>query len=426
MMTVRIAAVGLWLLAGAMCQPRDGEPLCSVADAGLVIFRGRFLGAERPPDSLGARVIYEVLEVLSGELASQDRSRLEVRAAGKWPENVPVHLVAVQAEPRPAGYVNWILDDVSAEGIRIVRHLRDAKKANRAGSLSVRVSDGANDAANATVTLVSQDGKRRNSTTDVEGKAEFRALPSGSYTIEVSKEGYRASNPRSVPIRPGSCLSESAQVWPESSIQGVLTADGVPLEGVEMHAFSADDIDSDAHVPHAVAVTGNDGSFRFRSLPTGRYRVAANARPPEAPTVVLPKFYPAADREQDGQVFEIRPGQHHNNLSFDIAGMGKMTALHVRGRMADGTGLEFGFLPFTLSNSAGRSMSNCCSATRGRRSTDLVVKVFENLIYQFEPAHTATGGLESLRCFQSLPTVLPKGPKPAQLTLTFQPVPCPR
>lgn len=339
---------------------------------------------------------------------------------------MPVHLVAVQDEPRPARYVNWILDDTGADAIRTVRYLRGAKRANRSGSLSVRVSDGANDAASATVTLVSQDGKRRDSTTDAEGKAEFGAVAPGSYTIEVSKEGYRAGDPRSVRIRPGSCLLEVAQIWPESSIRGVLTADGVPLEGVEMHAFLADDIDSEVHVPHAVDRTGADGSFRFRSLPTGSYRVAANARPPEAPTVVLPKFYQAADREQDGQVFEIRPGQHHDNLRFDIAGMGKMTALRVRGRTADGAELEFNFLPFTVSDSEGRSMSNCCSATHGRSSRDRVIHVFENLTYQFEPARTSIGDIDSLQCLQSLPVVVPKGPKPAQLTLIFQPVPCQR
>lgn len=115
----------------------------------------------------------------------------------------------------PAGYVDWVFDDTGGDAIRTVRYLREAKRVNRAGSLSVRVSDRVNDAASANVTLVSQDGKRRNSTTDTEGKAEFGAVAPGSGTIEVSKEGYRAGDARSVRIHPGSCLSKGAQMWPE-------------------------------------------------------------------------------------------------------------------------------------------------------------------------------------------------------------------
>lgn len=424
-MTLRIAVAGLYVLAGALGQPSEEGPLCSAAEEGLLVFRGRFLGAEREPDALDGHVLYAVLEVLSGDLPTPDRSRLQVRA-DKWPENVPVHLVSVQTGPNPAGYVRWILDDAADSAIRITRYLRDAKSANRAGSLTVRVSDGPNGAAGVTVTVAASDGKKRSSKTDAEGKADFRALAPGSYTIEISKENYRASDPLQARVRPGSCLSESAQVWPESSIGGVLTADGVPIEGVEMHLLSADDIDSEAHVPHAVDVTAADGSFRFRTIPTGRYRLATNSRPPEANTAIVPKFYPSADLEQDGQVFEIRPGQHYDNLSFDIAGMGRMTALNVRGRMAGGAEVELDFLPFTVSDSSGRSTGNCCQATCCRPTKSRALPVFENLIYRFEPARTSKGERDSLQCFQSLPAVLPKGPKPSQLTLIFQPVPCQR
>jgi hypothetical protein len=142
-------------------------------------------------------------------------------------------------------------------------------------------------------------GQRRMAFTGDDGRFQLEGIPAGSYSVTAQKPGYfsqqellRFGTP---PVEVGPKSSSAiVKLTPEAVLSGkVASTDGVPLEHVSLHLNYIEIREgrrrSDSK---GVAMTDEDGRYRFANLRPGNYYLSASPYTPVPDTMLEPEDPP--------------------------------------------------------------------------------------------------------------------------------------
>ena len=221
----------------------------------------------------------------------------------------------------------------------------------------------------AAVRLVSADKlPNENTTTDANGRYEFRELTPGRYTVTASRGGYISSSFGETSAGGDAARIELAagQRVDTADIRlargGVLTGRvfdefGDPVPEAQIQVYRSQYTQGLRRLVVAKAVPSNDlGEFRVYGLPTGTYYVSGKTAPgagsnlvdfwraSAGTTVFAATFYPGTPIATDARPLPIEAGQHLANLDF---GLHPARLARISGRVVDSRGAV---LPVTSVN----------------------------------------------------------------------------
>jgi hypothetical protein len=182
----------------------------------------------------------------------------------------------------------------------------------------------------------------RTISTDAAGVYELDGLPPGDYTLRLSvPEGQTAGffpdegSPTRIHLDRGGLVERNFDLFWDGRIEGkVHDASGAPARAW-VQLVRADGRQVPAFVNH-FEQTANDGSYRFRKIPRGRYLVVVN---PGGPADGWPhdiQYYPGTDRKEQAHVFDVADGERVSGVDFR-APLLSTRELRARVTWADGT-----------------------------------------------------------------------------------------
>ena len=138
-------------------------------------------------------------------------------------------------------------------------------------------------------------GQRRMTFSGDDGRFQLEGIPAGSYSVTAQKPGYfsqqellRGGAP---PVEVGPKSSSAiVKLTPESVLSGKVTStDGVPLEHVSLHLNYIEIREGRRRSDFkGVAMTDEDGRYRFANLRPGNYYLSASPYTPVADTMLEP------------------------------------------------------------------------------------------------------------------------------------------
>lgn len=179
-------------------------------------------------------------------------------------------------------------------------------------------------------------------TTDSAGVYELDGLPPGDYTLQPvipPTQTVRAFSSDELPARVhldrGGVVERDFQLFWDGRIEGKVS----DMSGAPAHAWvkllRADGKQLAGSVD-GFEMTADDGSYRFRRIPRGRYLVVVNPGGPgdEWPHDI--QYYPDAVRKEQARVFELANGERVSGVDFRAPLLPKRD-LRVRVTWADGT-----------------------------------------------------------------------------------------
>ena len=174
----------------------------------------------------------------------------------------------------------------------------------------------------------------REVTTGADGDYDFRDLPAGTYTVNVTPpKGLALAGPPLPPREhhpPPRAVtltnpSECAEIftWPrtDAQISGVLLdskgrpADEEPIDLIAV----ANAARTDKQIPHVSVRTGADGRFTFAFIPPGRYLVGVNLKnPPPASQVDHRAYYPGVTEPVRATEVPVDAGSRVQLTAFQL------------------------------------------------------------------------------------------------------------
>jgi hypothetical protein len=178
--------------------------------------------------------------------------------------------------------------------------------------------------------------------TDAAGVYELDGLPPGDYTLRLSVPETQTAgsfrddgSPARIHLDQGGLVERNFELFWDGRIEGkVYDASGAPARAwVEL--FRADGRQLPGFVEHFEQTT-DDGSYRFRKIPRGRYLVVVN---PGGPGDGWPhdiQYYPGTDRKEQAHVFDLADGERVGGVDFR-APLLSQRVLRARVIRADGT-----------------------------------------------------------------------------------------
>ncbi|HOP74455.1 MAG TPA: carboxypeptidase regulatory-like domain-containing protein [Bacillota bacterium] len=131
----------------------------------------------------------------------------------------------------------------------------------------ITVTNGTNPLQGATVRLTGN-GEDRTATTNDSGEATFTNVPTGTYTVEASRDGYHA-NTTSVTVVSGQTASVTVDITRQTGSITLKVTNGTnPLSDVAVRLTG--------NGVNRSSVTNNSGEVSFTNIPTGTYTVEAS------------------------------------------------------------------------------------------------------------------------------------------------------
>jgi hypothetical protein len=178
--------------------------------------------------------------------------------------------------------------------------------------------------------------------TDAAGVYELDGLPPGDYTLRLSAPErqtvgfYRDDGlPARIQLDQGGLVERNFELFWDGRIEGkVSDASGAPARAW-VQLVRADGRQVPGFVNH-FEQTADDGSYRFRKIPRGRYLVVVN---PGGPADGWPhdiQYYPGTDRKEQAHVFDVADGERVNGIDLRAPLLAKRV-LRARVTWADGT-----------------------------------------------------------------------------------------
>ena len=138
-------------------------------------------------------------------------------------------------------------------------------------------------------------GQRRMTFSGDDGRFQLEGIPAGSYSVTAQKPGYfsqqellRGGAP---PVEVGPKSSSAiVKLTPESILSGKVTStDGAPLEHVSLHLNYIEIREGRRRSDFkGIAMTDEDGRYRFANLRPGNYYLSASPYTPLAETMLEP------------------------------------------------------------------------------------------------------------------------------------------
>ena len=211
--------------------------------------------------------------------------------------------------------------------------------------------------------------------TDRDGKFEFRSLPADSYVVGASRQPYLGAVAGARrPARPGTPVAIAAnqkvsdvviRLPPGASISGTVTDEfGQPLRGSV--TVQQRKLQNGERV--LVSVGGGEqtderGRYRIYGLPPGEYVVVATrfnvvqaaaksltdrdvddamrgnvpaTAPPAAPSLAVPSYYPGTPRPSDAVAVALSAGDDRTGIDFRVE---RVTTMRVEGTVSTADGL---------------------------------------------------------------------------------------
>lgn len=179
--------------------------------------------------------------------------------------------------------------------------------------------------------------ENRLSSTDEEGRYEFRELTGGRYSLSVSKGGFitlqygqrRPLEPaRPLELAAGQTLDKIDFLLPRGSVIAGRIADeyGEPISDVAVQAMRLQFVSGQRRLVNAGRAEATDdlGQFRIFGLPPGTYLVTATVRNPamgpnvEETSGFAPTYYPGAASAADAQRIALGLGQELTGVGFSL------------------------------------------------------------------------------------------------------------
>jgi protocatechuate 3,4-dioxygenase beta subunit len=196
--------------------------------------------------------------------------------------------------------------------------------------------------------------------TDEDGRYQLSALPTGLWTLTVSKAGYvrtvsgqkRSASPSTLRITANEITSFDAALVRGAAISGaVIDESGDPVAGVAVQALRARFVDGARRLTEvATDQTDDTGAFRLHSLPAGEYYVAARMRvasPEDAGLTsdALPTFYPGTSSIGEARRVSVGSGDDRGGVSFAVL---PASPVRISGTIVDSTGRSVDEAPVEL------------------------------------------------------------------------------
>ncbi len=226
----------------------------------------------------------------------------------------------------------------------------------------------------AVVVLTSESRESRATSTDLQGRYEFRQIAAGSYSIRASKAGFATfeygqrrthEGGKRVDLADGQVLERiDIQLPKGAAIAGRLFDDlGEPIEHVRVAAMRSVYLNGRRQlVPVGSPVRTNDlGQYRIHGLPPGTYYVGTPAPTADSgPRAELgrafyPTYYPGTSSLANAQPVTLVPGQERRDIEYAlVAGR----PLRISGTVVDRLGrpaagfvvlVQSGYLPAAVS-----------------------------------------------------------------------------
>jgi hypothetical protein len=203
-----------------------------------------------------------------------------------------------------------------------------------------------------------EQGLRRATTTDGEGRYEFTELPAGRFTLSATKAGFVAlqygqrrptETGTPVVLADGATAEGLDMAMPRGSvIAGRLTDEfGEPIAGaqVQTQRYQYQPDGQRRLMPSAFAQSDDLGHFRLYGLMPGEYLVTANVRGPmliaaggvatqDSNEGFAPTFYPGTANANDAQAVSVALGQE-TTIQFSLL---PARLARVSGTVSDSTG----------------------------------------------------------------------------------------
>jgi hypothetical protein len=185
--------------------------------------------------------------------------------------------------------------------------------------------------------------------TDSNGRFVFEGLSAGRYLLLASHDGYVKSQfgdlrGKSLLLAPGQHVNDVVvRLLPNASISGHITNEaGKPLRGVSVQAMKSSYLRG-RHELHDVAraVTSEDGEYRIKGLPPGKY--CLYFKPPASSKAVaahdksndksyVPVYYLAANDRTHAIALVVRAGDELAGIDMNLV---PLRTVHIRGRVID-------------------------------------------------------------------------------------------
>ncbi|MCT4544855.1 MAG: carboxypeptidase-like regulatory domain-containing protein [Vallitalea sp.] len=130
--------------------------------------------------------------------------------------------------------------------------------------------------ANATVKLNTADMiPYAHINTNIEGQFTFTSIPSGSYLIAATKEGYTLSNPMSITVRQNKTTNVTLKIKEDPNankniIFGIVKSDNIPIEYAYVQLYKKE-AKKDIYI--GKSVTNDTGQYLFIDLDDGSYYI---------------------------------------------------------------------------------------------------------------------------------------------------------
>ena len=250
--------------------------------------------------------------------------------------------VVIQGPDGAAGFGTFQTDAVTGPALVGQPPARDAQPA-KTGTAQIRgrilAADGGEPLRRASVRLSSPELREgRGTTTDAEGRYEFRDLPAGRYTVSASKNGYvMISYGQRRPNEPGRPLDlADKQVAEKVDFAlprgGIITGRvideyGEPVANAMVQSMTFRAINGERRpMPMGSPFTTPDtGEFRLWGLGPGDYFVMVNTRgmmnfgPSDDRTGYLPTYYPGTPNIAEAQPIAIVVGQTASGVDVQLA-----------------------------------------------------------------------------------------------------------
>lgn len=222
--------------------------------------------------------------------------------------------------------------------------------AQESGALRVKVVDGVSGRPVPDVTVVVFDQKRvpdqpaesRSSSSDERGVALFEGLPAGSYRLKVEHSGFGYSRNRigRDSLQPlvevlggGGTVEQVCKLFPPGSISGkVVDAEGLPLRGVKVVAYTLEHLDGETKLrEERSSVSGPEGLYRIAGLDSGFYRLRATPSPSTLGKQRESSFYPVGMDAQAAAPVVVLSGQESSGFDFKLL---EVSAWPVEGKVS--------------------------------------------------------------------------------------------
>jgi hypothetical protein len=165
--------------------------------------------------------------------------------------------------------------------------------------------------AGVTASVQCQDRVVRRGETDAAGRFEFRGLPLGTCSLDLSAppHTYVERNPLTVVIRdPRACTDFTMLIGFDGRIRGRVLAGGVlPVPGVTVYPFKPD---GRGLASSSKAITDADGAFEFTRMSPGSYVIGISPQPLTANGQIVngTLFYPGVRTLEAAEIVKLGPG----------------------------------------------------------------------------------------------------------------------